>query len=70
MKWTLKEHLDKHGVTPHQLAMKAGLSVNTVYPIARGEAKRVDLQTLDRVIDALDGLTGKRLSVCDLLERE
>lgn len=70
MKWKLKSYLDAYDLTPHQLALEAKLSVNTIYPMARGKAERVSLQTLDRVIDTLDHLTGERVSLCDLLERE
>lgn len=70
MKWKLKELLARENVTAYQLAKQTGLSVNTIYPLARGEAKRVSLDTLQTVADALDGLTNKRVSVCDLLERE
>lgn len=70
MKWTLKDYLTQHDLTPYQLAKATGLSVNTIYPLARGEAQRVSLETLQTVLDALDELTGERVSVGDLLERE
>lgn len=70
MKWKLKELLERENVTAYQLAKQTGLSVNTIYPLARGEARRISLDTLQTVTEALDGLTGKRVSVCDLLERE
>jgi DNA-binding Xre family transcriptional regulator len=70
MKWKLKSYLEEHDLTPHQLALESKLSVNTIYPMARGKAERVSLQTLDRVATALDKLTGQHVSLCDLLERE
>ncbi len=70
MKWTLKEYLTRHDLTAYQLAKESGLSVNTIYPLARGEAKGIQLETLQTVIDALDELTGKRVNVTDLIERE
>ncbi len=70
MKWKLKSYLEEHDLTPHQLALESKLSANTIYPMARGKAERVSLQTLDKVAAALDNLTGQRVSVCDLLERE
>lgn len=69
MKWVLKDYLNRHEVTPYQLAKATGLSVNTVYPLARGEAQRISLDTLQTVLDALDGLTGDRVELADLLER-
>lgn len=70
MKWILRDYLSRHDLTPYQLAKATGLSVNTIYPLARGEAQRVSLETLQTVLEALDGLTGKRASVSDVLERE
>lgn len=66
----LKDYLIQNDLTAYQLAKATGLSVNTIYPLARGEAQRVSLDTLQTVLDALDGLTGKRVSVSDVLERE
>jgi DNA-binding Xre family transcriptional regulator len=70
MKWTLKDYLAEHDLTPYQLAKATGLSVNTVYPLARGEAKGIQLETLQTVLSALDDLTGKRVELGDLLERD
>ncbi len=69
MRWTLKDYLTEHNLTPYQLAKVTGLSVNTVYPLARGEAKGIRLDTLQTVLDALDELTGEQVDVTDLLER-
>ena len=70
MKWKLKKYLDDHEITPHRFALEAKLSVNTIYPMTRGKAERVSLQTLDKVIATLDQLTGARTELGDLLERE
>lgn len=70
MKWTLKDYLNRHELTPYQLAKATGLSVNTVYPLARGEAKGIQLETLQTVLNALDKLTGEQVELNDLLERE
>jgi hypothetical protein len=70
MKWKLQEYLERNGITAHQLALESKLSLNSVYPAARGEAERVSLATLDRMLTALDSLTGKRTKLSDVLERE
>lgn len=70
MKWTLKEYLTRHDLTAYQLAKATGLSVNTIYPLARGEAKGIQLETLQTVLGALDELTGARVELTDVLERE
>ena len=48
MNWRLSEYLEENGITPYQLFKETGLSVNTIYPIARNEARRVDRDTLGR----------------------
>ena len=68
VKWTLKEVLEAHDVSPYQLRKASGLSANTVYPMVRGHAKRVSLATLTRTLAALRQLTGKRFRVGDLLK--
>jgi len=70
MKWKLRNYLDRHGLTPHQLALESKLSVNTVYPMARGQASRISLETMDKTIGALRSLTGERVDIADLLEYE
>jgi Helix-turn-helix. len=69
MKWLLKDYLNEHQLTAYQLAKETGLSLNTIYPLARGETQRISLETLQTVIDGLDKLTGRRVEVTDILER-
>jgi DNA-binding Xre family transcriptional regulator len=68
--WKLREYLDQHEVSAYALTKAADLAPNTVYALARGDQGRVDLVVLDKVIEALEQLTGQRVSVSDLLERE
>ena len=70
MKWKLQQYLAKHRISPHQLVTASGLSVNTVYPIARGAARRVSLDTLDRLLAALRELTQEPVDIGDLLSYE
>lgn len=70
MRWTLADYLERHGLNANQVAMHAGLSPNTVYPMARGDMRRVDLKTLEAVVLALRDMTGERVEVGDLLELE
>lgn len=67
--WKLREYLDQHEVSAYALTKAADLAPNTVYALARGDQGRVDLVVLDKVIGALEQLTGQRVSVGDLLER-
>jgi DNA-binding Xre family transcriptional regulator len=68
--WKLREYLDRHEVSAYALAQATDLAPSTVYALARGRQRRTDLDVLDKVIEALEQLTGERVSVCDLLERE
>jgi transcriptional regulator with XRE-family HTH domain len=68
--WRLREYLNAHNVSAYALAKEADTSPTTIYALARGSHERVSLAVLDKVIEALEQLTGERVSVCDLLERE
>jgi len=70
MRWKLSGYLERHGLNANQVAVTAGLSPNTVYPMVRGVARRVDLRSLERVMTALVGLTGEEVRLDDLLEFE
>jgi transcriptional regulator with XRE-family HTH domain len=66
MRWRLKEYLDEHGLTPFALVTASGLSTATVYPIARGKAERVSLETVQRIADTLQAMTGENVTLNDL----
>jgi transcriptional regulator with XRE-family HTH domain len=68
--WKLRKYLDAHNVSAYALAKTADTSPTTIYALARGSHERVSLVVLDKVLTALEQLTGERVSVCDLLERE
>ena len=50
-------------------AAKGRVAQGSVYALARGDAKRLDLNTLAAVMGALEELTGERVTFDDLLER-
>ena len=68
--WKLKQHLDSNGLSTYQLVkeLEGKVSANAVYHAAREDINRVNFDTLDEVVRALRRLTGKQVSVCDLLE--
>lgn len=68
-KWRLKQYLDANGLSAYQLVKATDAAPNTVYALARGDQKQVNLKTLEAVLTGLDALTGKRASFDDLLER-
>lgn len=67
--WKLREYLDAHKVSAYALTKTADLAPNTVYALARGDQGRLDLVVLDKVISALEQLTGQTVTFNDLLER-
>jgi DNA-binding Xre family transcriptional regulator len=66
--WKLDDVLRRHNISPYRLIKASGLAQGTVYRMVNGEAKGVDTITLDACIKALCQLTGKQISVADLLE--
>jgi DNA-binding Xre family transcriptional regulator len=69
LKWRLKTLLEEHDLTAYKLAHESGIAVASLYTLLRGEgAKNVARGTLAKLISALRRLTGKPISVCDLLE--
>ncbi len=68
--WKLRKYLDQHEVSAYALSKSTDLAPSTVYALARGDQGRVDLAVLDKVIDALEQLTGQQVKFDDLLERE
>ena len=63
------EYLNKHGLSTYRLVQETEgkLAKNTVYAMVRGEAKRVDLETLDTLMGALHALTGESVGLEDVL---
>ena len=68
---TLNEYLEAHGLTAYKLAQKTEGQVarGSIYALARGDVKRLDLGTLSTIMDALEALTGESVTFDDLLER-
>ena len=66
---TLGDFLRAHDLTAYKLAAagRGTVSRNAVYALARGEADRVDLGTLSKLAALLEQLTGKRITLGDLL---
>ena len=67
--WTLAETLQRHGQKAPALARASGLSKNTVYDILNGKSRAVTLETLDKLLDGLERLTGASLTPNDLIGR-
>jgi DNA-binding Xre family transcriptional regulator len=70
VRWKLREFLDAHDITPHQLALKIEnkLSQKTVYSLANARTGGVRFDTLETIIPALRELTGEPVKLSDLLD--
>lgn len=72
VEWKLRNLLEEEGLTAYALVKNMGVGVraNTIYRLARKEnlLKRVDLETIRSILDALNSLTGKNFSVCDIIK--
>lgn len=67
--WTLAQTLQRQGITPHALIKATGLSKGTVYDIVNGKSQAITLETVDRLLDGLEQLTGQRMPLDAVLGR-
>lgn len=68
---SLDRFLERHNLTAYRLvkATQGRVARGSVYALARGkDVKRVDLDTLNEVMNALERLTGQSVTPNDLLE--
>jgi hypothetical protein len=72
IKWKLRDFLEKHDLTAYRLAttVESHTRVPTIYRLAKGDVdlSRVDFTVLATIIEGLRELTGKKVTVADLLE--
>jgi hypothetical protein len=70
IQWKLKPFLEQHQISAYALAKRLGgrLSSNTVYSLVRESPKRVDVDSLAAVIEALRDMTERDIEVGHLLE--
>ena len=67
IRFRLREFLEEHDITPYRLSKESGVTLRTIYGINRDLTKRIDKETLNAVMIALEELTGKSLEVSDLI---
>jgi DNA-binding Xre family transcriptional regulator len=64
LRWTLKETLQRHGISMYKLVEQSELTKRTVYEnLAQGKATRVDVKTLEKILSALEVLLERRVEV-------
>jgi predicted transcriptional regulator len=71
IQWKLRAFLEAHNITAYKLAQAAQIAPPNIYRMLKGEGpKMFDREVLGRIIRALRVLTGKPVSVADVLEEE
>jgi DNA-binding Xre family transcriptional regulator len=68
IRWKLKEVLDEHGITPYRLMVDSGIANSTIYRLTNNKTDGVQGPVLDKILNSLCKLTGKRIGVGDVLE--
>jgi DNA-binding Xre family transcriptional regulator len=68
IRWKLKEVLEEHGITPYRLMVDSGIANSTIYRLTNNKTDSVQGPVLDKVLNSLCKLTGKRIGVGDVLE--
>ncbi len=68
VRWTVKEYLEAHDITPYRFMKESGLAQGTAYRLVNGDTRNLNADTLDAAIRALRSLTGERVEIADLLE--
>ena len=66
----LEPLLRRHNKSVLALVKASGLAKTTVYNLVNNRAKAVELETLSKLVDGLERLTGKPISFDDVLEKE
>jgi DNA-binding Xre family transcriptional regulator len=68
--WKLKPVLEQHNISAYALAKHVShkLSSNTVYSLVRETPKRVDIDSLEVIVEALREMTNQKIQVGHLLE--
>lgn len=68
VRWSVGETLERHRLTPEDLARTTGLPSATVHAVASGRARGVQLETLTLLARGLEELTGEAPRPEELLE--
>jgi len=70
LEWKFKEYLDRHEITPYRLGKELGgqVSHRLTYDWAKERPERLHLEVLERVMSALETLTGEPVEITDFLE--
>lgn len=67
IQFTLAEILNKYDIQQIQLAEESDTRAATIHQLCHGTVKRVNVEMLDRIIPALERLTGAKHSLEDVM---
>lgn len=62
------EFIDDAGLSRNAVAREAKIRSNAIYEMASNETKRLDLETFNKVIETLRNMTGRDVTIADMLE--
>ena len=60
LKFTLETTITDAGITKNQLSVASGIRHNTITALCKGDAKQLNVETLDALILALNRLSNKQ----------
>lgn len=67
IRFTLAEILNKYDIQQIQLAEESDTRAATIHQLCHGTVKRVNVEMLNRIIPALERLTGAKHSLEDVM---
>ena len=68
IRWRLHELLKANKITQYRLQQESGVSRTTIRDMVHNRRQRPDLVTLNSVMNAVNRLTGRRMTLNDFLE--
>lgn len=66
-RWKLRETIDGHSITRYALQQRAGVAMNTVRAMYDGTPEQVNFSTIEKVVAALQEMTGQPMTAADVL---
>lgn len=68
IKFKLDRLLEENNITRNALAREAKIRPNVVYEMCNNETKRIELKTLDKILETLNRMTNRPINVSDIIE--
>lgn len=70
LRLNLGQYLKAHGISAYRLVqeVQGQVAPNTVYSLARKPAQRIDLDTVAKLLQALERVRGQKVGITEMLE--